>query len=177
MLQHLESTFVKMMIRMYPCEEGNIYIDGVNVKDLDPLYIRKNVTYVNQTSKLFDKKVIDNMMYGCSDKDKCEAMLKKVMEYPTISKLYKNMDIYTKESGLLGENLSGGQRQVVNMIGGFINPSRILVLDEPTNALDPILKKEVIQMITDFKQYKQCILIITHDKEVFNIFDSELKMG
>ena len=172
-----KSTFVKMMIRMYPCEEGNIYIDGVNVKDLDPLYIRKNVTYVNQTSKLFDKKVIDNMMYGCSDKDKCEAMLKKVMEYPTISKLYKNMDIYTKESGLLGENLSGGQRQVVNMIGGFINPSRILVLDEPTNALDPILKKEVIQMITDFKQYKQCILIITHDKEVFNIFDRELKMG
>ena len=63
------------------------------------------------------------------------------------------------------------------MIGGFINPSRILVLDEPTNALDPILKKEVIQMITDFKQYKQCILIITHDKEVFNIFDRELKMG
>jgi ABC-type bacteriocin/lantibiotic exporter with double-glycine peptidase domain len=172
-----KSTFVKMMIRMYPCEEGDIYIDGVNVKDLDPLYIRKNVTYVNQTSKLFDKKVIDNMMYGCSDKDKCEAMLKKVMQYPTISKLYKNMDIHTKESGLLGENLSGGQRQVVNMIGGFINPSRILVLDEPTNALDPILKKEVIQMITDFKQYKQCILIITHDKEVFNIFDRELKLG
>ena len=83
----------------------------MNLKDLDPLYIRKNVTYVNQTSKLFDKKVIDNMMYGCSDKDKCEAMLKKVMQYPTISKLYKNMDIYTKESGLLGENLSGGQRQ------------------------------------------------------------------
>ena len=171
-----KSTFIKLLIKMYPCHEGNIFIDGVNIVDLDPLYIRRNITYVNQTSKLFDKKVIENMMYGCHNKEKCEMLLKKIMKYPTIFKLYKNMDIYTKDSGLLGENLSGGQRQVVNMIGGFINPSKILVLDEPTNALDPILKKEVIQMISDFKQYKQCIVIITHDKDVFTIFDSEVKL-
>ena len=171
-----KSTFVKLLIKMYPCQEGNIFIDGVNVVDLDPLYIRRNITYVNQTSKLFDKKVIENMMYGCHNKEKCEILLEKIMKYPTIFKLYKNMDIHTKDSGLLGENLSGGQRQVVNMIGGFINPSKILVLDEPTNALDPLLKKEVIQMISDFKQYKQCILIITHDKDVFPIFDSEVKL-
>lgn len=171
-----KSTFIKLLIKMYPCEEGNIYIDGVNITELDPLYIRSNITYVNQTSKLFDKKVIENMMYGCHNKEKCEILLKKIMNYPTIFKLYKNMDIYTKDSGLLGENLSGGQRQVVNMIGGFINPSKILILDEPTNALDPILKKEVIQMISDFKEFKQSILIITHDKDVFSIFDSEVKI-
>jgi ABC-type multidrug transport system fused ATPase/permease subunit len=171
-----KSTFIKLLIKMYPCEEGNIYIDGVNITELDPLYIRSNITYVNQTSKLFDKKVIENMMYGCHNKEKCEMLLKKIMNYPTIFKLYKNMDIYTKDSGLLGENLSGGQRQVVNMIGGFINPSKILILDEPTNALDPILKKEVIQMISDFKEFKQSILIITHDKDVFSIFDSEVKI-
>ena len=171
-----KSTFIKLLIKMYPCQEGNITIDDVNITELDPLYIRQNITYVNQTSKLFDKKVIENMMYGCHNKEKCESLLKKIMKYPTIFKLYKNMDIYTKDSGLLGENLSGGQRQVVNMIGGFINPSRILVLDEPTNALDPILKKEVIQMISDFKEYKQAIVIITHDKDVFSIFDSEVKL-
>ena len=171
-----KSTFIKLLIKMYPCQEGKIYIDGIDIVDLDPLYIRRNITYVNQTSKLFDKKVIENMMYGCHNKEKCEYLLKKIMKYPTIFKLYKNMDIYTKDSGLLGENLSGGQRQVVNMIGGFINPSKILVLDEPTNALDPILKKEVIQMISDFKEFKQCIVIITHDKDVFSIFDSEVKI-
>lgn len=171
-----KSTFIKLLIKMYPCHEGKIFIDDVNIADLDPLYIRRNITYVNQTSKLFDKKVIENMMYGCHNKEKCEVLLKKIMKYPTIFKLYKNMDIYTKDSGLLGENLSGGQRQVVNMIGGFINPSRILVLDEPTNALDPILKKEVIQMIADFKEFKQAIIIITHDKDVFSIFDSEIKL-
>ena len=86
------------------------------------------------------------------------------------------MDIETKEAGSLGENLSGGQRQVVNMIGGLINPSRILILDEPTNALDPTLKKEVIGLIKEFSKYKQAVMIITHDKDVFKIFDTELRM-
>ena len=98
------------------------------------------------------------------------------MTYPNIAKLYKNMDIETKQAGSLGENLSGGQRQVVNMIGGLINPSRILILDEPTNALDPILKKEVIGLIKEFSKYKQAVMIITHDKDVFKIFDTELRM-
>lgn len=171
-----KSTLMKLLIGMYPVEKGEIYIDGVNIKKIDSDYTRKHVTYVNQNSKLFDTKVIENMMYGCMDPEKCSNHLQKIMNYPLISKLYNNMDIHTKDSGLLGENLSGGQRQVVNMISGFINPSEILILDEPTNALDPALKKEVIQMIRDLKNYKKCIFIISHDKDVFEIFDDEIKM-
>ena len=171
-----KSTFIKLLIKMYQPASGTIMIDGKNIEKLDPLYLRSEVTYVNQNSKLFDKKVIDNMLYGCNDPKKCKYFLDKIMQYPHISKLYKNMDIKTKQAGLLGENLSGGQRQIVNMIGGFINPSKILILDEPTNALDPALKHEVIGLIEDFKHYKQAILIITHDKDVFPLFDDELKM-
>ena len=171
-----KSTFIKLLIKMYQPASGTISIDGKNIDKLDPLYLRSEITYVNQNSKLFDKKVIDNMLYGCNDPKKCKYFLDKIMQYPHISKLYKNMDIKTKQSGLLGENLSGGQRQIVNMIGGFINPSKILILDEPTNALDPALKHEVIGLIEDFKHYKQAILIITHDKDVFPLFDDELKM-
>lgn len=171
-----KSTFIKLLLKMYDCEKGEILIDGVNVNKLDPLYIRKNITYVNQNSKLFDKKVVDNMLYGCGDKEMCDYFLKRIMEYPHIAKLYKDIDIEKKNAGMLGENLSGGQRQVVNMIGGLVNPSRILVLDEPTNALDPALKKEVILIIKEFSQYKQAVFIITHDKEVFKIFDEELRL-
>lgn len=171
-----KSTIMKLLIKMFPLDNGNIYIDGVNVKNIDPFYLRKEITYVNQNSKLFDKRVIENMMYGCMDMDKCTVYLNKIMSYPKISELYKNMDIITKESGQFGENLSGGQRQVVNMISGFINPSKILILDEPTNALDPELKREVIGLIQDFKKYKKTIFIITHDKDVFEIFDEEIKL-
>lgn len=171
-----KSTLMKLFIKMYPLEKGNIYIDNVNIKDISAEKIRKHVTYVNQTAKLFDDKVINNMLYGCIDHEKCDLYLQKIMKYPNIAKLYENIDIKKKDAGLLGENLSGGQRQVINMISGLINPSEILILDEPTNALDPKLKAEIIQIIQDFKKYKKAIFIITHDKEVFEIFDQQIKI-
>jgi ATP-binding cassette subfamily B protein len=171
-----KSTFMKLVLKLYKPKAGNIYIDGHNIDNIDPDYIRNNITYVNQNSKLFDKKVIDNMLYGCLDIDTCNAYLKKIMQYKKINELYKNVDIYNQRSGALGENLSGGQRQIINIIGGLINPSKVLILDEPTNALDPELKKELLELIRDFKKYKKSIIIITHDRDVHNLFDETVKL-
>ena len=171
-----KSTFVKLMLRMNKCSAGKITIDDVDITTLDPNYIRQEITYVNQSSKLFDRKIIDNMLYGCKNKEVCDYFLEKILKYPNITKLYRNTDIKNKQAGLLGENLSGGQRQIVNMIGGLVNPSKILILDEPTNALDPELKKEVLGLITDFSRYKQAIIIITHDKDVFPLFTQQIQM-
>ena len=171
-----KSTFVKLMLRLYDCDSGVISIDGVNIKEIDPTYIRSNITYVNQNSKLFDKKVIDNIMYGCKDNDKCSLHLKEILEYSKIQSLYQNIDLYKTNSGSLGENLSGGQRQVVNIISGLINPSKILILDEPTNALDMNLKNEIISIISTFKNYKKAIIIITHDRDLNTLFDKVLKL-
>jgi ABC-type bacteriocin/lantibiotic exporter with double-glycine peptidase domain len=88
--------------------------------------------------------------------------------------MFKKIDIHNKNAGLGGENLSGGQRQIINIISGLINPCKILILDEPTNALDGELKRELLQLIYDFKKYKQCIIIITHDKEVYPLFDETI---
>ena len=171
-----KSTFVKLMLRMNKCSEGKITIDDVDITTLDPNYIRQEITYVNQSSKLFDRKIIDNMLYGCKNPEVCDYFLEKILKYPNITKLYRNTDIKNKKAGLLGENLSGGQRQIVNMIGGLVNPSKILILDEPTNALDPELKKEVLGLIGDFSKYKQAIIIITHDKDVFPLFTQQIHM-
>jgi len=171
-----KSTFVKLMLRLYDCDEGVISVDGVDIKEIDPTYIRSNITYVNQNSKLFDKKVIDNIMYGCKDEDKCSVHLKEILEYSKIQSLYQNIDLYKTDSGSLGENLSGGQRQVVNIISGLINPSKILILDEPTNALDINLKNEIISIISTFKHYKKAIIIITHDRDLNSLFDKVLKL-
>jgi ABC-type bacteriocin/lantibiotic exporter with double-glycine peptidase domain len=172
-----KSSFAKLFLKMYNHYEGNIYIDGVNIRDIDANYIRKNITYVNQNSKLFDKKIIENMMYGCSHEETCHTKIKEIMEkYPKVAELFNNIDIYTKKTGPLGEHLSGGQRQIVNMIGGLINPSKILVLDEPTNALDPGLKKDLLKLIKDFRDQKKAIIIITHDQEVHELFDEKIEM-
>jgi ABC-type bacteriocin/lantibiotic exporter with double-glycine peptidase domain len=170
-----KSTLAKLILKMYNHYTGDILIDNVNIKELDATYIRKNITYVNQSSKLFDRKVIENIMYGCSDESHCNNALNSIVgKYSKIRKLFNNIDIHNTVAGSLGENLSGGQRQIVNIIGGLVNPSKILILDEPTNALDGELKMDVISMIRDYKKNKKCIIIITHDKDIRSIFDESI---
>ena len=171
-----KSTFIKLLLKLYKCDSGKIYIDNTDITTLSPDYIRENITYVNQNSKLFDKKIIDNMLYGCSDIDVCKQNLEKVMKYDRIKELYRKLDIYNDRAGSMGEGLSGGQRQIVNVISGLVNPSKILVLDEPTNALDPALKHDLIQIIDDFRKEKKCIIIITHDKDVYPLFDKRIEL-
>jgi ABC-type bacteriocin/lantibiotic exporter with double-glycine peptidase domain len=171
-----KSTIMKLLLKLYKNYEGNIYIDETNIREIDPLYIRKNITYVNQSSKLFDKPVIDNMLYGCSNQSDCSKYLEIIMKYPLVRELFKNVDVDNTTAGSLGENLSGGQRQVVNILSGLINPSPILILDEPTNALDLSLKQELLGIIETFKQYKKCIIIITHDRDAYPLFDTRLRI-
>ena len=171
-----KSTFMKMMLKLYKCDKGRILIDCQDIETIDTEYLRKNITYINQNSKLFDKKIIENILYGCNNVSVCQKHLEEIQKYKQIQKIFKEIDIHNKNAGLAGENLSGGQRQVVNIVSGLINPCKILILDEPTNALDIELKQEIIQLISDFKKYKQSIIIITHDKDVYPLFDEKIEI-
>lgn len=169
-----KSTFVKMILKLYKCDTGKILIDGKDIQDIDTMYLRNNVTYINQNSKLFDKKIIENILYACNDLHVCKSHLNEIQKYKKIQELLKRIDIHNKSAGLAGENMSGGQRQIVNVINGLINPCKILILDEPTAALDGDLKNELLQLINDFKKHKQCIIIITHDRDVYPLLDKTI---
>jgi ABC-type bacteriocin/lantibiotic exporter with double-glycine peptidase domain len=172
-----KSTFVKLIMKLYSLTEGKIYIDDMDISGINPDYIRKNIIYVNQSGKLFDQEVIKNLLYGCDDHiELCKERLGEIMKYDKIKNLYGNLDVETTKCGSLGENLSGGQRQIANVISGLIHPAKVLILDEPTNALDPDLKQELLGLIKEFKKYKECIIIITHDSAVYSLFDEVLDL-
>lgn len=161
-----KSTLVRLLLKLHYPNSGEILIDGEPIQSIDADYIRHNIVYVNQTGKLFDRKVIENIMYACNSPEKCKREFQRIMQYPKIRRLFEGVDL-DKKSGSLGEGLSGGQRQIVNIISGFVAAdSKIVVLDEPTNALDPDLKKEVMNLIRDFGREKNAVIVITHDKEL-----------
>ena len=177
-----KSTFMKLLIKLYKCNAGSIHIDGHDIETIDNDYLRSKITYINQSSKLFDRTVVENMLFGCKgdeghdDAEVCKSRLSQIMRYPKIQKLYENVNLEEDSSGHLGEKLSGGQRQVANLISGLIHPSPILILDEPTNALDKELKEEIITIIDTFRNFKECIIIITHDSDVYPIFDEQIEI-
>lgn len=166
-----KSTIAKLIIKMYKYE-GDIYIDNINIKNIDTNYLRNNIIYVNQNSKLFDKNINHNLFYGCNDKSSSDK-LDIIMKYSNIKKLFSKLN-FNNKVGLSGDNLSGGERQIINIINGLISPSKIIILDEPTNALDIELKKDIIEVIKYFKKYKKCIIIISHDSDIFKIFDNKI---
>jgi len=170
-----KSTLMKLVLKMYKDYEGDIFIDDVNIRDIDPDYLRKNIIYVNQNSKLFDRLIIENIMYGCQYTKTCDVNLNNVIKkYPKIRALFKDNDIYTTRVGPLGEKMSGGQRMIIAILTGLISPSSCgLVLDEPTTGLDPELKKEVIDLIRENRNNKKFIIIISHDKDMYRIFDEK----
>jgi ABC-type dipeptide/oligopeptide/nickel transport system ATPase subunit len=121
-----------------------------------PCRIFKNISYgkmglTNSETvyRLFDRKIIDNLLYGCIlDNTYCRKQFQHIRtNFPQIDAILTKLDIDNKNAGLAGNNLSGGQRQVVNIVNGLIQDAKIVIIDEPTNALDPILKKEVIRLI------------------------------
>ena len=78
------------------------------------------------------------------------------------------MNIHETNSGSLGENLSGGQRQIVNIISGLINPSKILILDEPTNNLDPRSVEAVGEMLNG---WSGTIIAVSHERAFVEALD------
>jgi len=165
-----KSTLAKLLIKIYNNYIGNIYIDEIDINNIDNNYIRENISYVNQNSKLFDKNIIDNLYFGCNNLKQCKKYYNEIIIFDKINDLLKKIN-FKNNSGSSGEKLSGGQRQVINIINGLILTSEIIILDEPTNALDIDLKKNVIELIKYFKKYKKCIIIISHDKDIYNICD------
>jgi ABC-type bacteriocin/lantibiotic exporter with double-glycine peptidase domain len=175
-----KSTVGKLIIKLYKYS-GMIRIDGVDIQTLDNNFIRHNIIYIDQSSKLFDRKIIHNLLYGCNvdgsttPPSYCQKQFATIRaNFPKIDAILTKLDIDNKKAGLSGNNLSGGQRQVVNIINGLIQDAKIVIIDEPTNALDPILKKEIIQLIHTYKTYKKAIIVITHDKELMDVLDRKI---
>ena len=138
-------------MKLYKIDDGTILIDNENIDHIDPDYLREHITYINQNSRLFDKTVLENILYGCKDEDVCKEYYNKILEYPKIKELFQNVNLETDLAGYSGEKISGGQRQIANIISGLANPSEILILDEPTNALDKELKMELLEIIRVFQ--------------------------
>jgi len=164
-----KTTMIKMLLKMIPITSGRITVNGKDLNEITPNQIRKLITYVDQKGKMFDRSVERNILYGCG-LGECELGVERMKRKRRVG------EMLIKGSGELevGERWSGGERQMYNVVSGVIKSSEILVLDEPTNAVDVELKSELLEMIEEERKRKECIIIISHDKEVFPLFDETI---
>ena len=157
-----KTTLVNMLPRFYDLQPGNgeILIDGVNIKELDLHSLRDNISEVFQDNFLFSGTIRDNIMLGNEDAS-AEQVAKAVTmacldEF--ISTLDNGLDTEIGERGVL---LSGGQKQRIAIARAFLKNAPIVILDEATSALDN-KSEAVVQQAIDNLMKDRTVLIIAH---------------
>jgi len=157
-----KSTIIKLMSGFFKPTEGQILFNGVNISDIKREYLRSKLSIVSQKVVLFNRSVIDNICYGTQiPKEEAIAALNKLTVMNVFKKLPQGLDTM---AGSRGENLSGGQRQIIYLLRSYLSNKPITIMDEPTAAVDVFHKKYVIDMINEMSK-KSTLIVVTHDAE------------
>lgn len=130
-----KSTLVQMIPRLYDVDEGEVFVDGVNVKDYSLKNLRDGVGMVLQKNVLFSGTIMENLMWGDSGASK-EELLEASRAAQADPFVGSFTDGYLTELGQGGVNVSGGQKQRLCIARALLKKSKILILDDSTSAVD-----------------------------------------
>lgn len=155
-----KSTIANLIIRLYDVDEGEITIDGVNVKDISFEELHKNIAIVSQETYLFVGTLFDNIRYSCPDATAAQviAAAKAAGAHEFISKL---PDGYETKVGQGYKELSGGERQRISIARALLRDPKILILDEATAAMDT-KTEQMIQKTLDEMSKGRTTITIAH---------------
>ena len=167
-----KSTLSKLIAGILEPTSGAILIDGVDVRQIDPADIRKNIGVMLQESWLFSGTIRENIQMGFSEYDDNHVLdVCKVAGVDAfVGAQPKGYDLEIRERG---NGLSGGQKQTINLARSLLHDPKILLLDEPTSSMDQGTEKQVITSLTKFTKEKTMI-IVTHRNPIFSMVDRVL---
>lgn len=166
-----KSTLFKLLCRNLTPSFGSIKVDGHDISEWSIPCLRKHILCLTQHATLFHDTVYHNMIYGEEDTPDLRHKVETLLRDHQWTSLFPDTNEFASldaKVGHLGKNLSGGQRQLVHLIRCFLCSSPILLLDEPTSAIDAINTHEVMAFLRRIHQQGKTILLISHEATVFS---------
>lgn len=153
-----KSTIANLINRFYDPQEGAVYIDGVDIRDVTLSSLRDNISMVLQDTFLFNGTVYENIEYGWKDakREDVIAAAKAANAHGFIEMMENGYETFIGERGVL---LSGGQRQRIAIARAILRDSPILILDEATSALDTKTEKEIQSALNEISKERTTIMI------------------
>ncbi|MGL1932087.1 MAG: type I secretion system permease/ATPase [Desulfotalea sp.] len=169
-----KSTLSHLLMSFYEATSGSVFVDGLDIKQIDPADLRKNYSYVPQEVTLFSGTVRDNITLKSPHATDAEII--SASEFAMVTSLTNRHPLgLDLQVGERGQNVSGGQRQSIALARAFIEESPIVLIDEPTNAMDHSTEMNVIKNLEKMTKGKTTI-IITHKPSILSLVDRLIVM-
>lgn len=168
-----KTTLANLLMRKYRVDSGEILVDNVNILNYSKEIFAKNVSLIDQTPFLFNSSIRNNLgIVDGNTKRQMEAC-KRVGLHNTIMKLPSG---YNTVIGNKNKRLNLGQIQLLAIARALLTKAEILVLDEATSPIDPVMTKEIKNLILNLKT-DHTIILVTHDKELMKMADKVVVMN
>lgn len=164
-----KTTIEKLVLGLYHPDEGSVLVDGVDTRQIDPGELRRAIGFVPQDALLFYGSLRQNIAMGAPFAD--DRMILAAAELAGVSEFAnahpRGFDMLIGERG---ESLSGGQRQAVSIARALLNDPPVLLLDEPTSAMDHQSEERLKARLRDYIPGKTLILV-THRTSLLELVD------
>jgi ATP-binding cassette subfamily B protein len=162
-----KTTIAQLLLRMFDPQEGEIRIDGRDIKTIDLQVLRRSIGYIPQDGFLFSDTISNNISFGLdkSNPDELETAARRASVDTEIRQFPANYDTLVGERGV---TLSGGQKQRISIARALIKDSSILIFDDCLSAVDAKTEKQILQNLHEVLEHKTAI-IITH--RIFSLLE------
>lgn len=164
-----KSSIEKLVLGLYEPSEGSILLDGTDIRQVDPVDLRRNIGYAPQDVVLFFGSIRDNIAMGAPFAD--DGAVLKAAEVTGVTEFVnRHPSGFDMPVGERGEGLSGGQRQSVAIARSLLLDPPVLVLDEPTNAMDNSTEEAFKAKLANILKDKT-LLLVTHKASLLSLVD------
>lgn len=164
-----KSTLLKLVSGLYEPANGGVSLDDVDIRQLDPNYLRSQVALLTQSERLFLGTLRENLDMARTDNLSDDRVLMQSLQrfglLPLVQRHPKGLDMPLGENGL---GLSGGQKQLVALARMTIKDPRVVLLDEPTSDLDQGSEEMVLQALSKWL-VNRTLLVVTHRPQVLKL--------
>ena len=171
-----KSTMLKLASGLYDTEKGNVTLDGVDMRQLDPNFLRNQVVLLSQAPRLFLGTLRENMDLARTDGYSTDQDLLVALKRFGLDKIIRNhprgLDMPLGEDGL---GLSGGQKQIIVLARMTLRDPRVVLLDEPTTSLDQATERIALNAIAQWGR-DRTMLLVTHRPQVLQIVNRIIVM-
>lgn len=158
-----KTTLIKLIMRLYDPNEGEILLNGVNIKEYDVEEYRRKIGTVFQDFKIFAATVKENVLLDFADTGSDEAVISSLEKSGFSDRLSTLSDglstDLTTEFEEKGVNLSGGEAQKLAVARVFYKNANLIILDEPSSALDPLAEYHLNRSMLHAAEHKSVVLI------------------